>query len=280
VPKATIFLLCAIGLWLVPMGQGHALEPLSRAEMDTVRGRSGVSLALGEVSMYRHRASWEYQDTAQGNSLLLRNLVYSDGEGGPFRIHTPEGMYLDIFESSDQEGVFSLLAPAWEQNIFLDAEELVFCGQDLGSLKAHLLRPEEFSLYLSPLDTGVGLQLDTRARLDSAEWVYNQNGDSVSLVDLCLAESFDGQPKNPGEWQPQGRFSLGGGLAPDSNGGSVAEMHVLQDDQGRGLIRLNMPMRGSVRLKELKVGGRDMGPVVVDGLRVHRLEVDLVPFTE
>lgn len=278
-----LFLFC---LFLIPLS-AKALEPMDESEMDSVRAQSGIAAAADNVRIYMHKSHQAYRDTsADGNAIELKNILFSDGQSAPMRFHTPEPVIFRVFQNMDGRGVAGLSTASWDQDLYIDAETLLFCGHDMGSLHFHGFRPEEFAFYASPLGEGggVGFQAEVRAELKRLRWRYNDADDAADFSGFYMAETFehpDDDPQEPGTWQPHGRFVIGDLKLEDDSSYEPAGFRVLNDADGAPAARFELPAtKGSVRVADISMGGQDLGPMIIDGIHIHELLVDFVPAPE
>ena len=261
-----------------------ALERMDDSDLDEVKAQSGIAIALSDVRIYKHKSDIAYRDTERhGNSMVFENIVFSNGNQGPMRFNTPQPVTLRMLSNSERP-IVAIEAPHWQQEVAIDVHNFVFCEQSLGSLHLSGFSPSEFALYASPLNNirgGIGFQLEAKAQVDELRWQYNRSsgeGDAAYIRGFHMAGSFvhEGDvPEDPSTWQAQDRFAIGD-LNPYGESQFLPAEFSMGGNPGRAYIELRMPMEGSVRMEEIRMGSHDMGPIIIDGMRVHELTVEFV----
>jgi len=277
-------------LVFLPWPAAAAMEPAKDGEMDKVQARSGIAVSSEDVQVYMEKGYIAYEDTSgRENRFELSDILYSDGDGGPLRFSAPAPVTVQVAEDAAGRPVIAWHAPDWEQDFYADAESFTFAGQDLGSMHFHGIAPKESALYISPPDEGgtgggVAFQLETRFEMEALRWAYNKDGEAFDLSGTHLAGSFDAEgddPADPDTWDPDGRFIVGDmGMADDSND-DPARFLTVTDEADRGYVQVQMPsVSGSIRIEEVTMGDADLGPVILDDIEIHELNVDFVPFEQ
>ena len=139
----------------------------------------------------------------------------------------------------------------------------------------HINQPA-FDLYVGANKDGMDIQLGAALAIDQARLTTNTAGDAFEIAGIRFAESFTGDETDPSTWAGQGNFIVG-----DIFAGAPATFDVgstpLADGTQAASVALSLPMAGSLRMENLSLNGTDFGPVAIDGIRVHALEVFFVP---
>ncbi len=264
----------------------NALEPMDDAEMDGVHAQSGIVLGLSDAEIYTHKGYETYQDTTSSGTM-----IEFEDTSSFHRFNTPEGIFLRVFQNDSGlplvalEALSDIYDDAWVQDMALYTGAITFDGENLGALEVKGMGPKEFALYMTPAgvidnlpaNSGVTFQLEARASMDEFRWDYRGNGSEDGQFLLGggeVAGSFDEQGN------PDGRFIIGNLDPRDENAGALAPamFRVMQDDDGRGFVRMNLPMEGSIRIDDIEMGEHDVyGPLHVDGMEIHHLQMDFAP---
>lgn len=56
-----------------------------------------------------------------------------------------------------------------------------------------------------------------------------------------------------------------------------ATIDVATDSGNNTYLSLSLPMAGTVRVADVNFGGQDFGPIAIDNIQVHRLNVKISP---
>lgn len=260
-----------------------AMTPADDADLDGVRAQSGLAIAAADVEIYSEKSYWAYADTTPDGS----RIAFEDAAAF-YRVAFSEPVFLRVFQNRKDLPIVGVEALANYREKALDIDmaasidTFTFKDADFGSLYLSGVGPETAAFYATPLgahdgypgNSGIGFQAETRSVLDEFEWTYNQEEERFFLGGLQLAGSFDADNI------PQGRFSIGDIDARDEHDGALApaSFQVLEDAEGRGFVRMNLPMEGSIRVDDVEMGGHSLGPIMIEDMSVHHLEVDFVPF--
>jgi len=263
------------------------MEPMDEAEMEKVHGRSGIAMALNNATVYTERDEFSYQDTSNASNRIR----FADSTSFS-RLNSLAPLTLQILENEHELILVALEAlagdgdSAWDMDLSHNATDFDFAGKDLGSMHLEGVSSEEFALYTTPSEaldgvdrSGIALQLETRTEVQEFLWSYqsgDSNTDAFRLGGIHLAGSFD-------NGEPQGLFSIGELDPYDESGVELdpAMIQVQQNDEGQAFVRMNLPMQGSLRVQDVEVGSQDnLGPIRVEGMDVHHLQLDFKPFQE
>lgn len=172
---------------------------------------------------------------------------------------------------------------------------LVFCGQDLGSLQfdSRNLDPT-FIRVAGQSGEGQGLEFEylSNWRIENFNYAYNTSGGSLGVTGINLAEYASGAADNPADpltWEFTGHFRigdmLGGVIDVDNDPGNQAvpnpatfDVDTTSDETNvTTCAYLNLPMKGSIRAAAVNMGGNNFGPVAIDGIVAHRLYIKINP---
>lgn len=295
--KKLIIPLCIL-ITLALANPTHAeLRQLKDTDLDTINAQAGISLAVSDLSIYHHLDRLYYAGT-DGGYLSLENITVYNGGNAPARIDIGvadadgdgliEPLTLDVFTVSDAaspiygKSLVRLAAPDWLQEKAYHIESVQIAGHetglphDLGTLDLGPVHLPGFELYVGGHSDGIDFQLGAGLRIDQVRLTTNTSGDALEATGIRFAESFGGAPEGPASWAGQGNFTVG-----DLFSGAPATFDVggvtLADGSQAAVVALALPMAGSLRMENLSLNGSDFGPVAVDGIQVHALEVVFVP---
>jgi hypothetical protein len=311
-------LFMTLAILLIPIPALAAMLALTDNEISDISGQMGVSIVVSDVTTSISMDSFKLYDTDTGNAIELQGLTFNDGPGGSYNAmyfsnvfdNTVYPLTIDVgtvaSPSSPINGrtVLMIEEPGWEQIVYVNAQHVLFAGQDLGSLSINNIQMPSFDFYLSAHgpgqgigDTGQGIsyEFDLPASIGSLNYTYNNTSISNSLTfsGIHFAQTATGAAENPASWGFSGSFQLGN-LFQDQAAtfdvftiSSMSPSNPLYDTlNGKTVIDLGFgqtnnstipAISGSIRIADVSVGGQDLGPIAIDGIKVYRLQVYLVP---
>ena len=281
-----ILLFLIILLPLAPdVAIGEGLAALSDADLAQVNAAGGFSIAPVDVALFWRADRLTYTDTDSGQSLVLNNVTVHDGQGGPFTLSSGNSpLTIDVFTVADPtspvvgKSLIGIEAPDWHQQLYFSVENLVFAGQELGRLDLGIIDQPSFHWYFSGHGSGVDAEIGTQSNIDAFRYTYNTASEAFEVGGIHLAESVTGDPTQPSAWNFDGQFRIG-----DMLGGNPATMDIVTDEppetpgEARLSLRLNLPASGTVRVENVSLGNENFGPCALDGIKVHRLQLDIYP---
>jgi len=228
--------------------------------------------------------SFSLTDTDTGNALVLNGLKIHDGAGGPFTFSTAgEAMTIDVLGVDDPAGPMDGKAavwihmPFWDQLKTVGVDQIVFCGQGIGRLDiGNITMPESY--WVLSGHGGLDMELGMATQIGHLDYTYNDSAlapDHLGLRGIHLAEGFTANPgddpTDPSTWMPAGKFRIG-----DIVSGQPVTLDVLgREAGGQGRLLFNFPAQGSMRIENIAFGPNEFGPCAIDGIRIHRLTVQL-----
>ena len=273
-------------------GSGSATGAISSS---TLYG-SGVSIGMSGTKFHLDVGSIAISDTDNGNWLELRNFHVDDGAGGYFSFDTGSTPITIDVGSDPATGwtAVHLVLTQFTQPRTYTIENLIFCNQDIGRLQiADVTNPAE--LYFGAHQggtTGINFQYLSGLQINKIQYTYQYQPDPLLPpqvpLDLLanginLAAQATGAPEDPASWAFTGMYQVGdlGGADIDVDNDPTnpavpnpATVDVGTDTgTGETSMLLNLPMKGSIRAKEVNFGGNSFGPVAIDGITVHRLNL-------
>ena len=281
---------------MFPLAASARMAGMGDEELSSITGQSGVSIAIDEglarvtfdswyIEDTDHRVNydtWESGDTDK-NRIEFNNLVIDDGAGGNFSFATPAGQPItfDVGTSpykADQT-IISLALPNHSNPRYISVGNFVFCSQDIGSLALDHITETERHFFIGPHAAGgcgIDFEYTTKMDIDALEYTYNSTpGGSLLFSGIHLCQTPQGAPETPADWTFSGPFKIG-----DFAGNNPATMDVgtnSAEEGGKTVLRLNVPMQGSLRVGNVSFGANNFGPCAIDGINVHRLSIELVP---
>lgn len=273
------------------------LNQLDDDSLETINAQAGISLAVSDLSVYHHLDQLHYAGT-DGGYISLENITVYDGDNAPAKIDIGvadadgdgliEPLTLDAFTVSDSaspidgKSLVRLAAPDWLQEKAYHIASVQIAGyqtglvHELGSLDLGPVHLPGFELYVGGHSDGIDFQLGAGLQIDQVRLTTNTAGDALDVTGIQFAESFTGAPEDPASWAGQGNFMVG-----DLFSGAPATFDVggvtLADGNQAAVVALTLPMAGSLRMEDIGLNGSDFGPVAIDGIQVHSLEIAFVP---
>lgn len=161
-----------------------------------------------------------------------------------------------------------------------DAGDFHLQNQPLGSLDADALRAGPgLHRFWAPA-TGQGIRFDSRTAVfaDAFTYTYNTTPAALSLAGIHIAGAATGagdDPALPSTWEFGGVSNVFkiGAIGDVYN--TPASMDVATDAGGITTVNLSLPMSGTVRMENVQFGAQSFGPVAIDNIQFHRLNVKI-----
>ncbi len=287
------FLLVCLLVWFFVWGWAADLkavmQELEDEEMIEVTAQAGISVSMEKATYYDEIGRLEIRDSYDLGSLVLEDMIISDGQGWGYEFNTLEPLDIDLVTYDASWGEWNtalrINAPSWLQEVGISVGNVIFCGQELGSLSIGQIDLPSFQYLLTtpdndtPFDMNSGLYFKYffQKRYDEIRFTYNDSGDALAFQGLQFAESFSGSPQNPGSWVQSGSFIIG---KPQPfialNDGHFARINIIKESNTM-ILDMDFPMEGSVRVQNVHFDGHDFGPVALDGINVHSMSVQFSP---
>jgi hypothetical protein len=270
-------------LWvLIPSFISAQMISLGDDELAEVEGAAGVSISIKDVTFDSDIGGIEYTDTDTGNSVEFNNIKVHNGAGGPVYFDSGDTpIVLNVFTVDDPlspmdgKSIFTYINDDWTQKLTLEVENFVFCDQDLGVLEIGNIDIPNSHYYSTPVG-GVGFEFGQFMNIEQYKYTYNTSPLSLSMTGVHLAQTVTGDPTDPSFWTFSGQFHIGDIFGDVFNYGTPnpAELRVSTIGPSTHLI-MDLPMNGNLRIEDLDFAGQDFGPMAIDGLTVHRLQVQI-----
>jgi len=265
---------------LLPCRASAALRALGEGELASVTGRAGVSIDL-DLGLKVSIGSFAISDTSSTpNWLTFKGITIDDGAGGNFLVKSSDGLTINptTFDvATDASGASTLvISDSSRMNPrYYSIDSINFVGQDLGSLQIGPVSEGPSVLALSALGTGSGVQFDytTSANIGAFRYGYN-SAESLTFSGIHLFGTPTGAPEDPTRWGMTGNFHIGT-ASPGTD--APASFSVATDQNGVTSSYLNLPMQGSIRVENLSFGDTNFGPMAIDGIHSHRLQIKFTP---
>ena len=153
-------------------------------------------------------------------------------------------------------------------------------SQSLGSINLDALRqgPSVYRLWAHAA-SGISFDYTTAISASALTYTYNTAPTALSLTGIHIVGSATGgsdDPANPATWVFGGtsNFFKIGTIGDASNTPATVDVGTEGTETS---ISLNLPMAGTVRVENVTFGGQSFGPIAIDGIQVHRLNVKISP---
>jgi len=154
-------------------------------------------------------------------------------------------------------------------------------SQSLGSIKLEALRQGPSLLhYWAHAGQGISFDYATAISANALTYTYNTTPKTLSLTGINIAGSATGAPQTPSSWAFSGDFKIGS-IGDSSN--LPATIDVATDGSNKTSLFLSQPMSGTFRVADVNFGSvlpgtpGDFGPIAIDGIKVHSLNVKITP---
>lgn len=221
---------------------------------------------------------------ATKTTVLLQNAVvaYIIANGAPAGLSTG---FLDYDLTTWTAGDFVILDALDDPNIdpaivAYQAGPVIVQNQPVGSIKLDALR-EGPSVYRLWAHAGQGISFDytTTISADALTYAYNTTASGVlKFSNIHIAGSATGtsdDPSDPSTWEFGGtsNFFKIGTIGDVYN--TPATIDVATDTTSKTSVYLNLPMAGTIRVGQIDFGGQNFGPIAIDGIQIHRLNLKI-----
>jgi len=284
IPVTVVLFIFAAFLLAIPLRAAQRVV-MSDTELADVTGQAGINIYTSIATRYT-ASVWKISDTDSTpvNWLELRNITIDDGAGGYFLIQTPsldETMTLDVGTNDEGRTLVAFkdyrhVSPRW-----YSVGDMVFCNQSLGgiNLDAFTMGPSLYRLGAHADGTGGGYDFDitTRAYAQAFRYTYNTVPETLTLSGIHLVNSATGATDNPADpttWEFTGTgnfFRIG-----NIDNSDPAKFDVVSDSTtGVTSLVLSLPIEGSLRVENVVFGGNSFGPIAIDGIKAHRLTIEI-----
>lgn len=297
----------AFSLFFTPGTARAQMSQLSDGELRGITGQSGLSISLnGAAKIYL--GSYKFSDTETSpNWIELYNVTVDDGAGGGFSFSTPGSDFTgttaldpnttDVGTNSSGQTIVSIrdtshMNPRWYKvgdfglNCYSPVDSL-YHYQSLGSLSLDALQMGPSVSHYGSQTVNNGIIFDYQTAISASALTYTYNTGytdntsgtpviippaSLNLSGLHIAGLATGDPTDPTAWAYSGTFNIG----------DISTMPAAMDvgtdtSNNKTSLYLSLPMSGSVRVAEVNFGGQNFGPIAIDGIQVHRLNLKFTP---
>ena len=280
-----IILVCFFFVFALLNSASASLKRMKSRELDAVRAQAGINIGLSNATFYDEFDKFTIHDSDTNvnstDSLVFEDMIIGDGQGWGYSFSTNSPLEINMIEYDPTWGgtyiALKIACTDWEQNINYSIDNIKFCNKDLGSLDIGQISMPSFELQIAPPfdeESGIYFKHARELKIENIKYNYNNADDELLFKNLHMAQSFDGDPKDPDSWSAQGKFQTG---AMDGEGmSSFAKFNIVEENDLQKL-KLNLPMEGSLRIENIKTPDQDMGPIVLDGIKVHKMETKMVP---
>ncbi len=203
--------------------------------------------------------------------------------------------------SKAMSGVY---APLWDQEVGVYIDSIKFGDvneggvKDLGWADLGVFDLRSFQYYTAPHGTGIDFESDFELHIDTLTYGYQESGagcKTLEINNIHIGETFGfglatDNPADPTTWYTAtgtsiGEFKIGdmfGDFANSisSNPATFDATDTSRNDTGlvkHAAIVYNLPIEGSIRFEQVEFDGIDFGPGAIDGIKSHRMMIEMVP---
>ncbi len=274
---------------MLPVTAG-AMTPIDDHGLSNVTGQAGVTINL-DVMMNMTLDSFKFSDTDSDpvNWIEFNNISITSRwltlPGNPIYFDIATGDNIDNTERT----IVNLYLSQFTVPETWDIGNVVFVNQDIGNLQLENMMMAEpailrFSAHPGTGTSGVDFEYLSSWMASDIYYNYNTSGGNLHLSGIQFAQSASSptdDPSNPATWQFTGSFRigdlLGGNIAIDSTNSSVPNPATFDVGTSGGYtsVFLNLPMKGTIRVADVQLGGQDFGPIAIDGIVAHHLYVKI-----
>lgn len=277
-----------------------ALTELSDTNLKQSTAQSGIGIVLDSVlietwdngshTILNPENAASYITFSDLHTIIRLSAGASDTNGDGYI----DAMTLDLGTVNDTasenygQAYLAFRAPDWDQQIDFDIGNINIAGHDVGSLSVTNWSQPSFELYAGAHGCGFDLEFRTQTKIDTISYNYSQtNSMTVSGFTLCdsFTSNISDDPSNPSTWSASGMFITGDlfnnnpmiiDLISDDNKNWIIERDpadggnytVPNPRNGSGFVSITTPIKGSMRMENINIGGTDFGPLAIDGINL------------
>jgi hypothetical protein len=307
--KWAISFVLFLGIWGGATPLKAELQEVDNDQLKEVTAQDGISISLDHVTFYDEYARINIFDSDNSGSLSLEDVVVGNGNGWGYSFSTIKPLTIDLVEYDapfrnrlwplfptygEENVILSIDAPAWDQDLYFTVNSLSFCNQALGKLELGNIDLKSFNFMLTTPDydsgvtsvynkdqSGIYYRYLFQETVDKLQFTYNTASQgSLLFSGIRFANSFSNNISRyprvaTTDSNIQGYFIIGKSETQDVNEDFA---HINLTKSGTSLILdTTLPMEGSIRLNSVQFGARAMGPVAIDGIKVHNMSVQFIP---
>lgn len=284
---------------LIPTAS-FALSELSEDKLKRSTAQSGIGIVLDSVLI----ETWDngshtisnpddpssYITFSDLHTIIRLSAGASDTDGdGYINAMTIDLGTVDETSSENYgQAYLDLRALDWDQKIDFEIGNINIAGFDVGSFSVSNWSQPSFEFFAGAHDCGFDLEFRTQTKIETISFNYNQT-DSLTLSGLTLCDTFTANtsddPSNPSTWSGNGMFITGDlfnnnpmiiDIISDDNENWIIERDpadggnytVPNPRNGSGFVSITTPVKGSVRMENINIGGTDFGPLAIDGINL------------
>ena len=263
---------------LSPQEALSQMQEVSDVTLSHISARSGISMWT-DITMRVTADSLAISDTDHSppNWIEFNNFTLDA------HVKTPDDtpITLDVGTNSSGTTIAGLLLSQYTEPRTYNVGNFVFCSQDIGSLSLDQVTLSPISYMFSAHSdgtTGIDFELKTGITINDFLYTYNTTPASLDISGIHASASASGAPEDPSTWTYTGDFQVGDLDGSAFGSPAPATMDVGTDSStGKTSLCYNLPMKGTVRVEDVKFGSNDFGPSAIDGITIHHLSVQMVP---
>lgn len=287
----------------------NALQNLATPDMKAATAQAGISIALDDVKFESYDTAFTISnpDTLPGDPLqflgfeqghstlrLSNSRTDVDGDGLIGCLTLDLGTIPDAANATESKPYIFLKSDDFELQYDLTINTVNVCGNDIGNISITNLSMPSFHLLLGAHGCGIDAELGAQLSIDRFSYGTDAT-DTLALSGITFAKSFSGSPADPTAWQASGEFTLGNiatgnpvtmDLASDNTANwqftdNTGTSYTAPNPRaGSGFIALNIPMEGSIRVKNISFGTTDttannFGSFALDNIQAHKLYIEI-----
>ncbi len=288
-----IQLICIlIFLSTIPTTALSRLIELSNSQMENIVAQAGITIGISNYKTYRYFKYIGYEDTDTNGTIFLKDIelmeTLNTGNVDTNGDNLQSGVIIDVFQNPDSIPMVSYIADDFDHKFSLHTADIDFCNTSIGSLDIDEFHPYSERYYATGHSDGVDFQYNLGLEMTNLDYKYQNNPantppyKSLHIDKLYLVNSFtdnpNDDPTDPSTWIGKGQFQFGDLNPYGSSNYTPATFDVGVDpDTNLAQMVISLPMKGSIRISDLRVGDNDFGPIAIDGINVHHMVIRLIP---
>ena len=291
------------------------IQAISEDDLARIDAETGITIDLTNTSVYLKVASFGLYSTYNTSGILLSNLLIDDGTGSyasPVAFNINSSVLLDVGTTADRTwlnisgpriynrvgitigtgaytGVTIVDNGTNDRNLGDLQIRGLFMGRDLPSTSpppgynggVNFTGTTPLSIMIAAHASGEGIDLITSMSLyvDSLTFINSSTANNrMTVSGIYICSSSGGNPQTPSSWTPSGNLNIGNFTDP-ATGNLVYAAIDVGTTGGKTYLNLNLPLSGSIRIKEFKIdNAHNFGPFAIDNLVIPWMNVRLSPY--
>jgi len=254
------------GLYFEGMGGNIQLRPAGNT------GNGGIDVKITDTPFYLYNEKLIIRDadpmtTAGQDSLELNQYYLHDGNKNPFILRNGH-FSLNVGRENNRNWL-KIIAHEWEGDLYANLGEMKWCGEQFGRWEiGRIIQYENAHTYISGHSMGLDMEIAARFKIENIYYIYGSGANDYNNSHMLhIAQNFSGDARYPSSWSFSGNLLIG-----DLANNRPATLDFGSDGSSN-MLALNLPIKGSLGIESVQLGGTDFGPVLISGMDIKYLKL-------